>query len=887
MKRPLQLSLAIALALAGTNASALGLGPVRVMSKLNQPLQAEIPVIQGGAGEAEGLLVSLADQEDFEKLGISRSNLGVPLEFSVAKDAHGQTVIRVTSKEPVRSTYLDFLVEANWPKGRMLREYTVLLDPPVTAPAATAPAPAAVAAAPAASAPAKPAVSHPAKPAAEPAPPAAPVEKKPIAHATPAPAPARKVVDGEYGPTKAGETLSAIARETRQGADVNQMMLALLKSNPDAFYRNNINALKRGVILRVPSADEVKAIGSASEAAQQVQAQVEDWRGGRAATTRVASEADKPAPAAAGAKPAKSAAPAVAKAGSKRGDERLELVPPKAGKDSLAMADRPGAPGAGSSSANTEASRELARTKEALAASDQASGELKSRVKDLEDLKSKNERLISLKDSEIAELQQKLKELQSAKGATAPAKPAGDTTAPTAVDKKDIWGDHAKTPAAAAPAPDAKPAETKPADAKPAAPAASIPTDHATSPAATPAAETAKPAAATDKPATATPPATTSTSTTPAPASSTPASSATPAPAASTTPAPTPAETKPLVDHATAPAATTPAKPAPAKPAATQPKSLAQPAWYEADWVKPAAIGGAVVLALLGFLGMRKRKTAAAVATGAGAAAASSIADSFGESPFGANADARNAIEADIENLQDKIASEPHNLGAHLELLSIFYAERDVPRFEEAAEHMRLFVADPHQPEWAEVQAMGEELSPHHPLWTQPGHDVAESVAGFDASHAEAAAHTDFDAESFAFDDHHVAAAAHETHFSPPADVADFGFGVPAAHAADAAPAHAAFDHSFGFDSIPPLGDTQMIVEPEPVAPPSPVAAPAPTPSEDFFADEDAVGTKLDLAKAYMDMGDPDGARSMLEEVVAEGSDAQRAEANRLIAELR
>lgn len=881
MKRPLQLSLAIALALAGTNALALGLGPVRVMSKLNQPLQAEIPVIQGSAGEAEGLLVSLADQEDFEKLGISRGNLGVPLEFSVAKDAHGQTVIRVTSKEPVRSTYLDFLVEANWPKGRMLREYTVLLDPPVTAPAATASAPAAVAAAPAASAPAKPVASHPAKPAAEPATPAAPVEKKPVAHATPAPAPARKVIDGEYGPTKAGETLSAIAHETRQGGDVNQMMLALLKSNPDAFYRNNINALKRGVILRVPSADEVKAIGSASEAAQQVQAQVEDWRGGRAATTRIASEADKPAPAAAATKPAKSAAPAVAKAAPAKGDERLELVPPKAGKDSLAMADRPGAPGAGSSSSNTEASRELARTKEALAASDQATGELKSRVKDLEDLKSKNERLISLKDSEIAELQQKLKDLQSAKGAVAPAKPASDAAATAAVDKKDIWGDNAKTPASdAKPAADVKPAETKPTDAKPAAPAASIPTDHATAPATTPATETAKPAAETDKPAATTPSATTSTSTTPEPATST--TTTTPAPAAMTPPAPTPAETKPLVDHATAPAATTPAKPAPAKPAATQPKPLVQPAWYEADWVKPAAIGGVVVLALLGFLGMRKRKTAAAVATGA--AATSSIADSFGESPFGANADARNAIETDIENLQDKIASEPHNLGAHLELLSIFYAERDVPRFEEAAEHMRLFVADPHQAEWAEVQAMGEELSPHHPLWTQSGHDVVESAPAFGTSHAETTPHTAFGADSFAFDDRH--ATAHEDQFAPPAEVADFGFGVPAAHAADAASAHAESD-SFGFDSIPPLGDTQMIAEPEPVAPPSPVAAPAPTPSEDFFADEDAVGTKLDLAKAYMDMGDPDGARSMLEEVVAEGSDAQRAEAQRLIADLR
>lgn len=196
-----------------TNASALGLGPVRVMSKLNQPLQAEIPVIQGGAARRKACS-SASPTRKISKNSASAAATSAPLELSVAKDAHGQTVIRVTSKEPVRSTYLDFLVEANWPKGRMLREYTVLLDPPVTAPAATAPAPAA-AAAPAASAPDKPTVSHPAKPAAEPGTPAAPVEKKPVAHATPAPAPApaRKVVDGEYGPTKAGETLSAIARK--------------------------------------------------------------------------------------------------------------------------------------------------------------------------------------------------------------------------------------------------------------------------------------------------------------------------------------------------------------------------------------------------------------------------------------------------------------------------------------------------------------------------------------------------------------------------------------------------------------------------------------------------------------------------------------------------
>src|SRR5665647_429793 len=123
MKRPLQLPLAIALALGATNVLALGLGPVHVKSKLNQPLDAEIPVIEGNAHDADGLLVSLAGADDFERVGLSRSRLSVPLEFTVVKGAQGGLVIKVTSKEPVRAAYLDFLVEANWTKGRLLREY--------------------------------------------------------------------------------------------------------------------------------------------------------------------------------------------------------------------------------------------------------------------------------------------------------------------------------------------------------------------------------------------------------------------------------------------------------------------------------------------------------------------------------------------------------------------------------------------------------------------------------------------------------------------------------------------------------------------------------------------------------------------------------------------
>ena len=136
MKGPVKLSLAIALALAGGNAFALGLGTIQVKSGLNQPLDAEIPVIADSAAETNALTVDLASAEDFERVGLSRARLAVPIDMSVGTNARGQTVIKLTSKEPVREPLLDFLVVANWPKGKLLREFTILLDPPVTAPVA-------------------------------------------------------------------------------------------------------------------------------------------------------------------------------------------------------------------------------------------------------------------------------------------------------------------------------------------------------------------------------------------------------------------------------------------------------------------------------------------------------------------------------------------------------------------------------------------------------------------------------------------------------------------------------------------------------------------------------------------------------------------------------
>ena len=138
MKGPVKLSLAVALALAGGNAFALGLGAIQVKSGLNQPLDAEIPVTSDSPAELNGLNVDLASAEDFARIGLNRSRVSVPIEMAVGTNARGQTVIKLTTKEPVREPLLDFLLVANWANGKLLREYTVLLDPPITAPAKAA-----------------------------------------------------------------------------------------------------------------------------------------------------------------------------------------------------------------------------------------------------------------------------------------------------------------------------------------------------------------------------------------------------------------------------------------------------------------------------------------------------------------------------------------------------------------------------------------------------------------------------------------------------------------------------------------------------------------------------------------------------------------------------
>jgi pilus assembly protein FimV len=874
MKGSTKLSVAIALALIGGNAFALGLGSIQVKSKLNQPLDAEIQVLAENAADTAGLDVKLATAEDFQRVGLDRGRVAIPIDFSVSTNSRGQSVIKVTSRDVVREPLLDFLVEVNWAKGKLLREYTVLLDPPVVAPTRTAAAPTPVREAPAASA--QKLTPEPAQPKAKPTPtrvkpphpvaeakPEKPAPTPPAPKPKPTPAP-RPAASGEYGPVAEGETLTEIARSTRpdDATNLNEMMLALLKGNPSAFYKDNINALKRGAILRIPSRDDIKASGSAADAAAAVHEQNQAW----ANKAPVA----KPTVVATTGTPKKAPEPPAAKPAPAKPGEHLALVPPAAGKGQSTSAGAPSGTASGTAAGGGETKAEVARVKEALASREQEVTELKSRVKDLEKMNADDQRMLSLKQNEIADLQKKLKDLESKNAAAASA-----TTAKT------------PTPTTTPPAPTtpAKPAETtttKPAEPAKPAEAGKTPNNLTAKDiwGSISAGETGKPA--TPTPGATTAPTSTPPTTTPVPAPTTP-STTTPSSTGTTTPPATPAPTTPAKPEEPKPTSTaTPLKPTTAPKVAPLAPSSAETPW----WQNPTYLyGGGIGLLLIGLLAFMRlfRKPKAEMALPMGAAA-------------------HDVAEVDEEqHLLDELRRHPGDPHLSLQLLSLYYANRDAHKFEAAAETMYAHVADPTQPEWQEVRRMGEDLVPQNPLFG--GHDdIAQAAAGTGWPHH----------------DHGAPTATREhvdtgMHTEPHGHDQDFDLGPfdtrPAAKAA-------APEESFDFDltdntataataSAHPTPPPPVYTPPPPpppvVSPPKPAAAapkPAPAPppppppapakpAEDFFAGEDSIGTKLDLAKAYLDMGDPEGARSMLDEVLAEGNDAQKGEARKLLAEIK
>lgn len=276
MRRQITVAFGLAGAVAATAAQALGLGTLRIDSGLNQPLAAEIPLLSVAADEVASVRVRLADAEAFRRLGIERADFLSDLRFEVLPGA--APVIRISSARPARDPFLTFLLDVRSDRERLVREYTVLLDPPAEA-VSRSPATASAAVTPPLP---RPVAAPTARPAAGagvvattpplPTPRAAVVlstEPDPVRADAPfptgpassAPAAADDAAITRYGPVKPQETLWSIASAVRpDAATVNQTQLALYLANPQAFDRGRFNGLLRGATLTVPPASVITQV---------------------------------------------------------------------------------------------------------------------------------------------------------------------------------------------------------------------------------------------------------------------------------------------------------------------------------------------------------------------------------------------------------------------------------------------------------------------------------------------------------------------------------------------------------------------------------------------------------------------------------------------------
>ena len=819
-----------------------GLGRLTVNSALGQPLNVEIEISSLQSGEEDSVAARLASSEAFRQAGIELSPALVGLQFSIDKSG-GRPVIRLKTSQAVNEPFLDILVELQWATGRLVREYTFLLDPvdyrgpaaPVSAPAAT---PAAAA--------------EPVKAA-----PAPRNESRPIPAAPAATSAKQETVNK-------GDTLGAIARKNKpDGVTLNQMLIALYRANQDAFIRGNINLVRAGRILNIPDREAIAAI-DAAEAGRQVQSQMADF----ADYKRKLGAAVAAAP----------AAPAREREVSGRIAAKPEAPAPGEQKDQLKLSKadpaKPAAPA-------TKAAREDDKV-----ARGRALKESQSRVADLEKNVTDLQKLLEMKNQQLAELEKKA----VTKPAPVPAAPAAKAAEPA-------------KPAAEAP----KPAAEAPKDAAKEAPK-----------------EVAKEAP-----------------------KETPKEAVKEAPKAKakmTVAKPTVPETS-LLDDVIAFLADPVSGGGLAAVLlllggygfwAWRRKKASQTKFQ--DSVLGAATGpGASSVFNAGAQPAADTPPPQAAAADVSEASVSGVSVGGGESdevdPI-AEADVYMAYGRDAqaeEILRESLAKDPSRVAVHAKLLEIYANRKDAKSFEQSALKLKG-LTNGAGPEWDKAMSLGHAIDPGNGLYGSAAAEAGAAPAAaaaptldFDIGGGEPAASAAAKADAGGLDFDLGATAA-----IPKSDFAKGGTLI--IDSQDVKPAGSALDFDLGGATDADDGEKTMLLPPRkktaeaPAAPAS--ADPDATVAMDFDLNLDLggaktdaakaadapldlgglsldlgtpggdagagsadpkwqeVATKLDLAKAYQEMGDKDGARELLNEVVKEGDAAQQGQAKQMLSGL-
>ena len=740
---------------------AAGLGKLTVKSALGQPFSAEIELLVADKAELDSLNASLASGQAYKDAQIEFAPVLSTLRFSIEKRANGRPVLRLTSSKPVNEPFMDMLIELNWASGRLLREYTVLLDPPgMAVPQTVAP----VAVNVPETKPEQPAVGVVPKPTAAnqfatevvPAPAGQPAEEK-AALAQRAAGQEPASLESKVR-VKRGDTLTKIANRVRPASvSLEQSLVSLLHENPDAFIGNNMNRLKAGQSLRVPSAEAMAAI-DAQAARREVSLQAADWQAYRAKL-----------------------AERVAEQPAQEGEEKTVV-----GKITPKVEDK--------AQPKADAAKDVLKL--SRAGSEQASAKLKAQAE--QEDKAAREKALKESGQRAAELEkqildmQKLAEMKEKEGASAPG---------------------AQNPPAAA---------------------------------------------------------------------------------------------APKVE----------------KPQAN---------WYDELLENPIYWTGGAAVVVLGALlwwmlagGRLRRKQAPQTLTDniitggglqpsavAGAAATGGVVNT-GDTSFLTDFsqaglaeidthDVDPIAEADVymaygrdaqaeEILKEALTKTPDRHEIRLKLLEIYAARKNVTAFESVAGELYAALGGQTGTIWDKAVEMGRSIDPHNPLYggaakagqaaaAATGAVIAESAKADKAEPQPPAAETAEDVMEFASE--------------PPTQELDFA--TPEAPRAEApASAQKEEEQTLDFD----LSGFDLKIPEEPAAPKTPKAAAvdfsgldldldlsgdAGKGAEDEF---DEAATKLDLARAYLEMGDKEGAREILQEVIAEGNDKQKSDAQSIMATL-
>jgi pilus assembly protein FimV len=840
---------------------AAGLGRLQVFSALGQPLRAEIEVVSLQPGEDDSLQARLATAEAFRQAGIEMTPALIGLSFTI--DRRGaRPVIRMTTSQPVNDPFLDVLIELSWATGRLVREYTFLLDPvefKAAAPAAGAPAPAS---------------------AAKPVPVPAPAAPAPRTERSPVPLAAEP--GAKQHEVKKGDTLGAIARQNLPpGVTLNQMLIALFRANQAAFIRGNVNLVRAGRILNIPDRDAILAVGAA-EASQQVQAHMADF----AEYKRKLGQAVAAAP----------AMPVREREVSGRITPKPQAPAPTEQKDQLRLSkadpSKPASPAA-------KAAREDDRV-----ARDRALKEAQSRVSDLEKNIADLQKLVEMKNQQMAELEKK-----------AAAKPPAPAAAPPpSAPKVPEPAAKAPEPAPKAPEPAAKAPEPAPKAPEPAAKAPE-PAPKAPEPVKEAAKEQAKEPA--KKKVVVKPPA---------------------------------APEKDIVDEiltfVTDPVSGGGLAAVLVLLAGYGAWQWRRKKATQSSTFQDSVLGAATGAGATSVFGSAPAEPVAAAQPQAPAAAvAPSEASVSGVSVGGAESDEVDPIaEADVymaygrdaqaeEILKEALGKDPNRAAVHAKLLEIYANRKDAKAFEQTALKVKG-LTNGAGPEWDKAMALGHSIDPENGLYGSGGAGVEAPAAA-----AAAAAPTlDFDiggstgatpaqpaAAGLDFDIGATTAAIPKSDFAAggtlkldageakAASAAGLDFDLGTAPAAEddgektmlmprkAAPAQAPAAKKEDPDATVAMDfDLNLDLGASTPEPAKPAAAEAPldlggltfdlgTPAGGGGGTDpkwQEVATKLDLAKAYQEMGDKDGARELLNEVLKDGDAAQKSQAEQMLSAL-